>query len=89
MLWLSRVLLVAGVVGLGGCGATPTQLRARASVDLDCAPEQLRLDAIDGATQKVTGCGKRAIYVQLFNNSRYPTWLLNSTVVPVTRTAAR
>jgi hypothetical protein len=36
-----------------------------------------------GATQIVTGCGKRALYVELLNNSRCPTWLLNSNVDPV------
>jgi hypothetical protein len=30
----------------------------------------------------VTGCGKRAVYVELFNDGRYPTWLLNSSVEP-------
>ena len=81
-----RMTIAAAIVAaasLTGCGATLTQLRTRAAVDLACAPEGIRTDAIDGATEMATGCGRRAIYVQLFNNSRYPTWLLNSSVQPV------
>jgi hypothetical protein len=69
-------------VMLSGCGATIPQLRARASVDLSCQPESLQVKELDAATEIVTGCGKRAIYVHLFNNSRYPTWLLNSSIEP-------
>jgi hypothetical protein len=71
------------VLAFTGCGATLHQLRNRASVDLSCTPESIEVDAMDSATQVVTGCGKRAVYVQLFNNSRYPTWLLNSAIEPV------
>ncbi len=88
MNWLFRILAAAAAFGLAGCGATLTQLRTRASLDLACAPDSIRLDEMDGATQVVTGCGKRAVYVQLFNNSRYPTWLLNSAVEPAPTPAA-
>jgi hypothetical protein len=79
---LSASVLAACIV-LAGCGATQTQLRTRAAFDLACAPGAIRTEAIDGATQLATGCGKRAIYVEMFNNSRNPTWLLNSSVESV------
>jgi hypothetical protein len=79
----STTVLGACVVTLAGCGATQTQLRTRAAFDLACAKDSIRTEAIDGATQLATGCGKRAIYVEMFNNSRNPTWLLNSSVEPV------
>jgi hypothetical protein len=79
---LSTLTALAGGLALMGCGATLPQLRTRASVDLACKPESLQLKELDGATQVVTGCGKRAVYVELFNDSRYPTWLLNSSVEP-------
>jgi hypothetical protein len=71
------------VVALAGCGATEAQLRTRAAFDLACPSGSIRTEAIDGATQLATGCGKRAIYVEMFNNSRNPTWLLNSSVEPL------
>ncbi len=79
---LSRMAMVAAAVGVTGCGATLSQLRTRASFDLSCAPESLQLKPVDGATEIVAGCGKRALYVQQFNNARYSTWLLNSAVEP-------
>jgi hypothetical protein len=78
----STTILGACVV-LAGCGATQTQLRTRAAVDLACAPDAIRTEALDGATQVAMGCGKRAIYVEMLNNSRNPTWLLNSSVESV------
>jgi hypothetical protein len=82
MLKLSRITALVAAMAFTGCGATLPQLRTRASLDLSCTPESLQLQPLDGATEIVTGCGKRALYVQLFNNSRYPTWLLNSNVEP-------
>jgi hypothetical protein len=82
MLKLSTMTMLVAALALTGCGATLPQLRTRASVDLSCTPESLQLQALDGATEVVTGCGKRALYVQLFNNNRYPTWLLNSSIDP-------
>ena len=79
---LSKLAALAAGLGLMGCGGTLPQLRSRASVDLACTPESLQLKELDQATQVVTGCGKRAVYVELFNDGRYPTWLLNSSVEP-------
>jgi hypothetical protein len=80
MLKPSRLAALAAALAFTGCGATLSQLRNRASVDLSCTPESLQVRPLDGATEIVTGCGKRAIYVQEFNNARYPTWLLNSKI---------
>ncbi len=75
---------------LAGCGATVQQLKTRASMDLDCAPAQLDVKEIDPGTRQVEGCGRRAMYVQIFNNSRYPAWMLNSAIRDVQpRSASR
>jgi hypothetical protein len=79
---LVKKMAFVAAVAITGCGATLPQLRNRASLELSCAPESLNVSDLDGATKIVTGCGKRAVYVQLFNNSRYPTWLLNSSIEP-------
>ena len=42
--------------------------------------ERNQMEAVDRGTQVASGCGKRAIYVELFNNGRNPTWMLNSSV---------
>ncbi len=85
---MKRLSILAAVVMLSGCGATLQQLKARAAVDLECDADQLALQSIDNATQKVAGCGKSAVYVQLFNNNRYPTWALNSNVRDTTTKSA-
>jgi hypothetical protein len=73
-----------------GCGATVQQLKTRAALDLDCTAARLDVKQIDSGTRQVEGCGKRAIYVELFNNSRYPVWMLNSDVRDVAaRSASR
>jgi hypothetical protein len=74
--WVGIIL-----VGSAGCGAGLEQLKARASIDLQCQTSSLAIRAIDSATKRVTGCSKEAIYVELFNNARHPTWLLNSSVI--------
>ncbi len=76
-----RAYLAASLLMLGsGCGATVAQLRNRAAIDLDCQPASLAIRSIDSATRSVSGCGKRAIYVEQFNHSVRPTWLLNSSI---------
>jgi hypothetical protein len=77
------------VVMLTGCGATLQQLKTRASIDFDCTEARLDVKEIDIGTRQVEGCGKRAMYVELFNNSRYPTWMLNSDVRDAAKTASR
>jgi hypothetical protein len=75
-------------VAFTGCGATLPQLKTRASIDLECTEAQLAVKQINSGTRQVEGCGKRAMYVELFNNSRYPTWILNSDIRDVTAKTA-
>ena len=81
MMWCAMVMLT-------GCGATLPQLKTRASLDLDCPETHLDVKTIDSGTRRVEGCGKRAIYVEIFNNSRHPAWMLNSDVRDVAAKSA-
>jgi len=83
-----RVCLATTFLLMLGCGATVEQLKVRAAIDLDCQPASLAIRPIDAATRSVSGCGKRAIYVEQFNHATRPTWLLNSAIAPAA-TAAR
>jgi hypothetical protein len=85
-----RAYLAAGwlVIGSAGCGATLEQLKNRASIDLDCQPSSLAIRPIDSATRRVNGCGRQAIYVEQFNHSVRPAWLLNSPIVPAAASSA-
>jgi hypothetical protein len=77
-----KVHTVASCVALfsAGCGASLEQLRNRASVDLGCQASNVAVHPIDAATMSASGCGKQAIYVEQFNDSRHSTWLLNSAI---------
>ena len=85
---MRKTMMWSVVVMLTGCGATLQQLKARASLDLECAETQLEVKTIDSATRRVEGCGKRALYVEIFNNSRDPAWMLNSDVSEVSKKSA-
>jgi hypothetical protein len=79
-----KAYLAASLLVLGsGCGATVAQLRNRAAIDLSCQPSRLDVRPIDSATRSVSGCGKQAIYVEQFNHSVRPTWLLNSSITSI------
>jgi hypothetical protein len=82
--YLAATLLVIG----SGCGATVEQLRNRASIDLECQPASLSIRTIDPATRSVNGCGRQAIYVEQFNHSVRPAWLLNSSIAPAATASA-
>jgi hypothetical protein len=84
-----KAYLAAGLLVIGsGCGATLVQLKNRASIDLDCQPSRLAVRSIDSATRSVNGCGKQAIYVEQFNHSVRPAWLLNSSITPAAAASA-
>lgn len=84
-----KAYLAAGLLVLGsGCGATVAQLKNRASIDLDCQPSSLAIRSIDSATRSVSGCGRQAIYVEQFNHSVRPAWLLNSSIAPAATASA-
>ena len=77
---MRKAAIGAVVMLFMGCGASLQQLKTRAALDFDCEAETILLKSVDQATEVASGCGKRAIYVQQFNNNRYSTWLLNSEV---------
>ncbi len=85
---MRRTAMWCAVVTLTGCGATLQQLKTRASIDLDCTEAQLDVRPIDSGTRQVEGCGRRAMYVEIFNNSRYPAWMLNSDIRDLRATSA-
>ena len=77
---MRRMALALAVVATSACGATVGQLRTRASIDLECPEDRIGVKEVDSATRQVEGCGKSAVYVENFNDARYPTWTLNSAV---------
>lgn len=69
-----------------GCGAPVENLVTRAQFDLDCPERELRVHTLDDKTRGVTGCGKRATYIEMCDmtgmgpiNCR---WVLNSPGTP-------
>jgi hypothetical protein len=76
---MKKGLMLVGIIS-AGCAANLEQLKTRASIDLECQSSTLAIRSIDAATKAVSGCGKEAIYVEQFNDSRHPAWLLNSSV---------
>lgn len=60
---LSTLLLML-VLASCATNATVAQLKTRAAFDLACPAESLELHELDARTRGVTGCGKRATYVE-------------------------
>ena len=63
--------------------ATKDQLRTRASFDLGCPEAQLKITTIDDRTKGVSGCGRRAAYIEQCNHDRFGdaeecTWVANT-----------
>lgn len=67
-----KVVGLIGTLAIGAslaCAAGPvpekdvSSLRMRAAVDLKCAEERLVITKVDDATRGVSGCGKRATYL--------------------------
>jgi hypothetical protein len=81
---MRNILIVTMSVVLGACGATESQLRSRAAFDFSCPQGQLQITEIDGRSKGVTGCGKRAVYVEQCkpNNASDCTWVLNTELTP-------
>jgi hypothetical protein len=80
--FLALLVIFGAALLLNGCGATVPQLQTRAAFDFDCQPDTISVRALDPGTRVAAGCGKQAVYVENFNNSRHATWLLNSEVKP-------
>jgi len=57
-------------------------LQSRAAVDFDCQPDRVSARGIAVDTVIASGCGKRAIYVQMCTgrHQEYCKWLLNSAI---------
>jgi hypothetical protein len=73
-----RSFLIPFVFAAGlatGCG-NPNQmmddtLRTRASFDLNCPAEQLKLTDLDRVTSGVDGCGRRGTYTWIPSENRW------------------
>jgi len=55
--------------------ASQNKLIRRASFDLDCPVDQLKVTEIDYISKGVVGCDRRAAYIWSMNLS---SWILNS-----------
>lgn len=79
-------IMTAGL-SWSGCAATPIratmgQLRSRATYDLACPPQWMRVSHLDDQTKGVEGCGKRVTYVERCEQvgSASCTWTLEMQV---------
>ena len=76
----SVLVVLATQLLLLGCGATVSQLKSRASFDLQCPESEIVIVDIDSRTKGVRGCDKQATYVEscAAENRTNCTWVLNS-----------
>ena len=64
-----------------GCVATFGQLERRVQFDLDCPADKITFTKMDSRTVGVSGCGKKAVYVEDCKNGSFwdnnpCTWVL-------------
>jgi hypothetical protein len=84
-------LAAGSLLGILACATGPSssalldnlRLLKRASFDLDCAEGPLHTTTVDDRTRVVSGCGRRATYVQLCDGPtnvmvRTCVWVKNS-----------
>ena len=74
--------LVSVVGALLACGgATKDQLKTRAAFDLNCSEGEVQVIKLDSKTRGVSGCGRRATYVESCDGPpsaiRQCTWVMN------------
>lgn len=74
-----------------GCSGAPIEgLVSRAQFDLNCPERDIRVQMLDDKTRGVTGCGKRATYLEVCDTTGWGNmncrWVLNSPV-PIATTA--
>jgi hypothetical protein len=80
--------LVLVVGALLACGAATTdQLKTRAAFDLNCSEGELQMTELDSKTRGVSGCGRRATYVESCEGAvgtvtRKCTWVMNVVTNP-------
>ncbi len=80
------ILVLGGLLSVGSAarvGASANALRKRASFDLGCPNAKLHWTKIDARTWGVSGCDRRAIYIETCdgprtNTSTRCTWVMNS-----------
>lgn len=78
---LRKTVLRLALLGLGatpvGCvGPNVDSLRTRAAFDLECPETEIQTQQLSTEVYGVTGCGKRATYVNGPRN--WDDWILNS-----------
>jgi hypothetical protein len=88
----SVFLLSAVLLGCGGANAQGRQqakmaeLHKRAAFDLSCPVTSVQSVELSHDTYGVTGCEKKATYVYVLKNPRFPgeggNWMLNSDSTP-------
>jgi hypothetical protein len=83
------LVLVAPLAAWIGCSppaltrAPLSQLAARATFDLECPTEWLRLTNIDDGVKGVDGCGRRATYVEICRDvDSVCVWWTNPATMP-------
>jgi hypothetical protein len=73
-----RCSWILGAVLIAGCYSAVEMnsdtLRSRASFDLRCSSDQLRVTELDNKVAGVEGCGQRATYIIQHDG----TWVMNS-----------
>jgi hypothetical protein len=78
------LLLPSALLFTAACAHTPPSITPRASFDLGCPESQLAQVQIDKRTIGVTGCGKKATYVENcgwtdgYGGRHDCTWVLNA-----------
>jgi hypothetical protein len=80
-------LLVGTLLACGG--ATQDQLKTRAAFDLNCSEAEVHVTQLDSKTRGVSGCGRRATYIEACDGpagaiSRTCTWVMNVVSEPGT-----
>jgi len=74
---LALLLLPAAALALPACAPTG-HLMNRASFDLDCSRDKLKIVDLDVNTKGVKGCGRRATYVWSCGRNQTCAWVMNS-----------
>jgi hypothetical protein len=81
---LSTTVIISGCGPATFMGAPTEHLTQRASFDLNCPESQINVVDLGGKTKGVTGCGKKATYVETCTGQKGEfattcSWVLNST----------
>jgi hypothetical protein len=71
------------LIGFASCvmPASESQLRTRAAFDMSCTEPQVQIVKLDSRTRGVSGCGRKATYVETCDQSSC-TWVQNTDTQP-------